>query len=49
MEKYGIFTRIFLIAPALVFASVLWVIIGVISTNSLGEVLKKTGENLLRK
>jgi len=47
-NKYGIFTRIFLVTPALVFACVLWILIGLFSTKSLGEVLKKTGENLLK-
>ena len=48
MNKYGIFTRVFLVTPMLVFASILWVLIGLFSTKRLGEVLKKTGENLLK-
>lgn len=48
MEKYNFITRLSLIPITLCIALPIWLVIGIFSTNSLGKVLKQTGENLLK-
>ncbi len=49
MEKYNLLTRIFLVTPIVLIMGVVWALIGLFSTRSLGKVLKETGENLLNE
>jgi hypothetical protein len=49
MEKYNLLRRIFLVVPIVLIMGVVWALIGLFSTRSLGKVLKETGENLLNE
>lgn len=47
-DKYNFLFRLVLVFPSVIILGILWALIGVVSTKSLGNVLKKTGENLLK-
>ena len=46
--KYPFIIRLLLLFPLIVIMGVVWALIGLASAESLGKVLKQTGENLLR-
>ena len=46
--KYPFILRLFVLFPLIILTSVVWAFIGLFSTDSLGKVLKQTGENLLQ-
>lgn len=47
MDKYNLLTRIVLVVPSIIIMGFVWAFIGLFSIESLGKVLKETGENLL--
>lgn len=47
--KVNLFVRVFILVPCLIIALPMWIGIGLFSTERLGKVLKKTGENLLER
>lgn len=46
--RYTFVVRLFLVVPVIIIMGFVWAFIGLCSIKSLGEVLKKTGENLLK-
>ena len=46
--KYPFIIRLLILFPILIIMGVVWALIGLASTESLGKVLKQTGENLLK-
>lgn len=48
MQKYPFILRLLVVAPAVIVMGFVWAIIGIFSVESLGKVLKKTGENFLK-
>lgn len=47
-RKYPIIVRITVLPIAMIVILPFWIVLGIISTERLGSVLKQTGENLLK-
>jgi hypothetical protein len=46
--KYPFVIRLLVLVPLIIVMGIVWALIGLASAESLGKVLKKTGENLLK-
>lgn len=47
-ERYNFIQRLLILAPLVLLISPFWVLISIFSSRSLGRILKRTGENLLK-
>lgn len=48
-DKYPLWIRIFFGVPAVIFVSLIMIVLVVYSTKSIGRAMKETGENLLKQ